>query len=342
MENKKNKSEVFDSSNLLIFLIKNKKPVFLAIALSAIISSIASFLIVPKFKSTVILFPTTTNSIAKALLSDRTGENQDVLEFGEEEEAEKMIQVLKSDEIKNKVISKFDLFAHYEIDSTGSYPLTELHEEFDDNITFKRTEFMSVRIDVLDKDPQIAADIANLIAALLDSTTNRMQHERAEMAFKIVEKNFIDLNAEIRSKEDSLNRLRALGINDYESQSEVLNDAYAQAIVAGKTGSLKPLEEKLKTLSQYGGAYVSLRDDLEHLRKQMSNIKARYEDARVDANQVLPHKFIVNNAYKAEKKSYPLRWLIVMVSCVSSVLICIVLLLIKEKIQEFQAINNNG
>lgn len=331
MNNPEYRKSEFDSSTLIGFLWVNRKTILVVTIATVILSSVVSLMIDSKYKSTVILFPTTTNSISKALLAENPGSKSDILEFGQEEEAEQMLQVLKSDEIKNRIIKKYNLFQHYDIDSTGKYPMTELYEEFDNNINFKRTEFMSVQIDVLDKDPQKAADIANDIAALLDSTKNRMQRERAEMAFKIVEKTYFDLQTEIHAKEDSLNKLRELGINDYESQSEVLNDAYAQALVQGKTSAIKPLQEKLQLLSKYGGAYVSLRDDLELLKKSLSNIKSRYEDAKTDAQQALPHKFIVNKGFKAEKKSYPVRWLIVFVATLSAIILTILLLIIADR-----------
>ena len=46
----------------------------------------------------------------------RTIREKDFLEFGEEEEAEQMIQILRSDEIRHHVIGKFDLMNHYQID----------------------------------------------------------------------------------------------------------------------------------------------------------------------------------------------------------------------------------
>ncbi len=60
-----------------------------------------------------------------------------------------------------------------------------------------------------------------------------------------------------------------------------------------------------------------LRDALEHDKKQLSELKARYEESKVDATESLPHKFVVSNAYRAEKKTYPIRWLIVVISLLS-------------------------
>jgi uncharacterized protein involved in exopolysaccharide biosynthesis len=47
----------------------------------------------------------------------------------------------------------------------------------------------------------------------------------------------------------------------------------------------------------------------------------------------LSHKFIVEKAYPAEKKAYPIRWLIVVLSTFSAVLLAIVGILVKNQIE---------
>ncbi len=93
------------------------------------------------------------------------------------------------------------------------------------------------------------------------------------------------------------------------------------------------LEEKLTNLSEYGGAYVSIRDALEYEKKQLSELKTKYEEAKVDAEEELPCKFIVNSAYKAEKKSYPVRWLIVVVSTLSAFLLAVLVLIVLDNLK---------
>lgn len=321
----------FDSLNLLAFIYKWKKQFILIGIATVIISSIAAFMITPKYKSTVIMFPTQTSSISKALLTENNGKD-DILKFGEEEEAEQMLQILNSDEIKSKICDKFKLMEHYNIDATDKFKYTKLFDEFKDNISFERTEFMSVKVEVLDKDPQFAADICNEISNLLDSVKNKMQKQRAIAALKIVERSYLSLKKEIQDINDSLKVLRLMGINDYETQSQVFNEQYAMAIAKNNTAGARMLEEKLKVLSTYGGAYVSLRELHEEQIKQLALIKAKYEEARVDAEQILTQKFIVNNAVKAEKKAYPIRWLIVVVATISALLVAFLFLLIVENL----------
>ena len=110
-----------------------------------------------------------------------------------------------------------------------------------------------------------------------------MQKEVAVKAFGIVEAEYFKLRDEVKAMEDSLNAIRRLGIHDYESQAEMINQQLAIELAKNNQAGIKALYEKLELLSQYGGAYVSLRDNLEHERKQLSQIKAKYEEAKVDA-----------------------------------------------------------
>lgn len=290
-----------------------------AVILSSVFSS--KYFITPLFESTVILYPTASNSISKVLLSENFNNSKDILEFGEDEQTEQMLQILNSNKIRDKIIEKYDLLNHYEIAKESKLKMTSLFNEYEDKFKFRRTEYMAVKISVLDKDAQMAADMANEVAELVDSTINQMQKEVAKKAFVIVETEYNKLRDQIRVKEDSLTVLRSLGVYDYESQSEMFNRQLAIEMAKGNNASIKRLESKLEILAKYGGPYVSLRDALEHDKKQLSELRAKYEEAKVDASQNLPHKFIVSSAYKAEKKSYPIRWLIVLISTLSSLLI---------------------
>jgi len=333
--NKIQENSDFNSTNFILFLYNWRKILIIigVIALGASMLFSAPFFIIPKYKATVIMFPTSTNSISKALMNDNYGGKQDILEFGAEEQAEQLLQILNSNKIRARIIQKYDLVEHYDIDPDSKYKNTLLFNEYESNISFRRTEFMAVEIEVLDRDAQTAADIANDIAALLDSTKNSMQKERAIKGYKIVETEYKRSQEEILQMEDSLTSLRKLGVNDYETQAEAYNTQLAIALAHNNATGARALEAKLENLSQYGGAYVSIRDALEYEKKQLSALKSKYEEAKVDAEQELPCKFIVNSAYKAEKKSYPVRWLIVVVSTFSALLLGILVLIIIENVK---------
>ncbi|NOX85478.1 MAG: hypothetical protein GXO86_05870 [Chlorobi bacterium] len=327
MELDKQTKKPFFSGVFMQIVFKYKKHLAIigiaVIILSVIFSS--PFFITPLYKSTVILYPTASKSISKALLSESSGNQKDILEFGEEEQTEQMLQILNSNKIMDRVIRKYNLMEHYGISPKARYKMTQLYKEYENNFKFRRTEYMAVKISVFDKDPQMAADMANDVAELVDSTINQMQKEVAKKAFEIVKNEYFKLKNEVKVKEDSMTVLRELGVHDYESQAEMFNRQLAIEMARGNTEGVRRLQKKLKILAKYGGPYVSLRDALEYDKKQLSQVKARYEEAKVDATENLPHKFIVSSAYKAEKKSYPIRWLIVMISTVSSLFLSILI-----------------
>ncbi len=337
MVNKLKESEDFVSTNFIVFLYKWRKPLFI-ITVAALLASIlfsSPLFITPKFKSTVIMFPTSSNSISKALLGENTDEKQDILQFGEDAQSEQMLQILNSNKIRDRIIQKYNLMKHYEISPESPYKYTKLYKRYDENVSFRRTEYMAVKITVLDRDAVVAANMANDIAELLDSTKNAIQKERAVKAYKIVADEYTKLKADVQKKEDSLTSLRELGIHDYETQAEMMNQQLAIELAKGNKAGIKALEGQLAILAKYGGPYVSLRDALEYDKKKLSEVEGKYDEARIDATEVLPQKFVVNSAYPAEKKSYPVRWIIVLVSTLSAFILGVIILAVLDSVSGY-------
>jgi uncharacterized protein involved in exopolysaccharide biosynthesis len=322
-----------NSGNLIVFFYKWRKPLLIVTVVAIIASVLVSLLIENKYKSTVVLFPTTTSSISKALISEHNNGKEDVLRFGEEEEAEQMIQILNSDEIRNKIIEKYNLAQHYEIDDDVDYKFTKLQREYENNVTFNRTKFMSVEINVLDHDPDTAALIANDIAAFLDTAKNRMRKEVAIQALQIVEDEYNNQLGYMQELDDSLEFIRKLGIINVRAQTERLTEQLAIAILQGKKNAIESLQIKLDTLSKYAGVFTNIQEQILLEQERVALIRSKYREAKLDAERNLQHKFIVNNAYPAEKKSYPIRWLIVVISTFASFLLTLVLILFMESVK---------
>ncbi|MEI6172582.1 MAG: hypothetical protein WCR01_02450 [Bacteroidota bacterium] len=339
MTNEIKKAEDFDSSNLVIFLYRWRKPLFIVLVVALVGSWFFSspWFITPKYKSTVIMFPASSSSISKSLLNEQSVKGQDITAFGEDDQAEQLLQILNSNKIRDRIMRKFNLMQHYKIDSTSDYKYSNLFKEYDNNITFRRTEFMAVQISVYDSDPQVAADIANTIASLLDSAKNDMMRQRSVKGFKVVEAEYNATKAEKDKIVDSLITLGGLGVNDVEYQSQVLNQQYAISIMNGNRNAVVALQKKLDILGKYGGIYMALKNALEFKTEQLILLETKYKQAKVDAEENLPQKFVVSDAFKAERKSYPIRWLIISVSMVSALFMAIIIIMIVEKISAYNS-----
>lgn len=333
----KQKDTAFNSKYLCRLLAEYKKSVLIILIAAALLAVLFSspLFISPLYKSTAILYPTSSNSISKVLISTTYQSNNDIMNFGESEQTEQMLQVLNSNRIRDKVIEKYNLMEHYGIKPNSRYPYTRLNKLYDSRIKFRRTEYNAVRITVWDSDAELAAKMANDIAELFDTTMNAMQKEVAVKAFKLVETEYNSLCAEMAALEDSLNTLRSLGVFDYEAQVEMFSQQLAVELGKGNHQGVKNIQDHLDILAQYGGAYYAISEKLDHDRLQLSLVKTKYEEAKVDATEDIPHKFVVTSAFKAEHKDYPIRWIIVVVTVLATFLLLLLLLVVFERYGSF-------
>ena len=326
---------IFDNSWLIAIINQNKKIFIITTIIAALVFGALAIFLPSEYRATVILFPASNESVGQTFLSESTP-NKGITRFGENEELEYFLQILNSDEIKNYITKKFNLYEHYNIDTTKAYPKTKLRKKINNNISFHKTEFMSIEIEVFDKDPKYAADIANAIADYSDTLINKIKQERAEKIYEIVKNEYFSALAELNQMQDSISKIRNLGILNYKSQSEVYSEAYAQAIAKGNIKGAQMLEEKLKLLAQYGGICQSFDEMVPYESKRIINLKEKYLQAKFEAKHIIPYKFIVNRAEIPEKEYYPLRWLIFIGGLLSTwtlLTIALIFLLKKKNIE---------
>lgn len=337
-------NDTFNTKYLCRLLMKYRKSILIVLVVAALLAFFFSspWFITPLYKSSVILYPTSSNSISKVLISTTFQTDKDILEFGETEQTEQMLQILNSDRIRRIIIKRHNLMDHYGIKPTQKYPITKLNKLYDKRIKFRKTEYNAVKITVMDSDPEIAARIANDITDLYDSTMNTMQKEVAIQAFQLVEAEYNSLCAEMTALEDSLNVLRSHGVFDYESQVEMLSQQLAVELGKGNNQGVKNIQNQLDILAKYGGAYYAISEKLDHDRLQLSLIKTKYEEAKVDATQDIPHKFVVNTATPAEQKDSPKRLLIVILTVFATFVLLIMLLGLFDRYGSFFHEEANG
>ena len=317
------------SGGLLLFIFRNRMPLLTVTVTAIVVSVIVSLLITDRYSSSVILYPTESTSLSRSIMGPADSRG-DMMGFGQEADAERLLQVLNSDAIRDRIVEKYSLMDHYEIDKEGRYPYTELNRKFDENVRFSKTEFMAVEIEVLDTDATIAAGMANDIAGLIDTVMNNMHKERVLKSLSIVQQEYERLKTETGNLEDSLKIIRGKGVLDYETQAEVLNNAYATAVLNKDTTGIYFFRERINNLMEWGGIYVNLRGNLELQYEKLSDLKSVYDETRLNAENLMSYRFIVTPAKVSEKSSYPVRSLIVVVSAVAAFILTLFTLLMIE------------
>jgi len=301
-----------DSVNLLNIFLKYWKVLLLAGITVFIISAALSLLITPLFRSTVVLYPTTNVVETQTLFGIQ---NNATPLFGDETATEKVLQILKSDEIKNYLLSKYDLMKHYNISERAKYKYTLLDMRMKKYIVSRKTQYNSVELSVLDKDPVLAATMANDIAVRIDTVFNKIVMDAGRKAFAAINNSYSDQLARVKSLEDSLH------------------------IVMGK-GSLSAVPVNLKAGSvnsswaaaagMYNPEFLRLINMFESENENLSEIRSRLTEAKMLAEQILPYTHIINKANVSEKKALPKRSVIVIASTFSVLLLMFFILALSE------------
>lgn len=327
----------FNSFNLIFFVWKWRKLLLIVCAVTGVLAFVFSspWIIKPKYKSTAIIYAPRTNSLSQILMNQNNyNERLDIKAYGMEEETEQMMQILNSREVKDAMIAQFNLIEHYDIDTTKKAWHTKLYKTFDGNCVIKRTQFGAISVNVMDVDPQFAADIANAIVNELDEVKNRVERDRAEAAYLLLKNQLEEIEAEVSRLDDSLKVIMEQGVYDFESQSERVMQQYAVAVAQGNSAAQQRLQNELAKLSEYGQQSVTIRENLLLFREYKVLCQSKMMDAKVDMESRVPVKFVVQKAIPADKKEYPKKLIIVLVSVVSSFILSLIVLLIMNNIQQ--------
>ena len=316
------------SDNLFRFLWDKRKAIFLISLIVAIASTIISLLIKPLFLSTAIVFPAATSSVS---FSDQRNAKSAAMDFGEEEQSEQLVQILQSSRIRDKIVSEFKLLKHYDISENDVNKHFKLSQAYDGHFAFTRTRYGSIRIDVLDEDPKLAAAMANKIVDLIDTVKNDMIAERTIPAFEVNLRKKQQMEHERDSILTRLDSLANLGVIALEVRSNLF-----QAYVDSKNpADREELKRKIEVNMKFGAMY----DGLEYMRNEkivkLEDFRISYEQAESDANAKFNHKFVVEKAVVADKKEKPKRLIIVLVSTIAGFLFSIFGLLLYDRYKAF-------
>ena len=318
-----------ERERLLTFLFRKRKIIlsfsFVAIALAFGLS----YLITPLYLSTAIIFPAASSSVS---FSEQRNTKASSMDFGEEEQAEQLVQILQSAQIKDLIVEKFDLMKHYNISESDGYKYDKLNKAYEGHFSFERTRFGSIKIDVLDRDPKLAAKMANEIVSLIDTVKNNIIRKRTLPAFEITKRKKEQLENEINALLNEMDSLSKLGVVSLDVRSRLF-----QALVDSKNPQEKKLlQKKIEINSLLGSTFDGLERKRNEKITKLEDFKVAYEQAESDAATDFSHKFVVQRATVADKKDQPKRIIITIIAAIGSFIFIVFSLLLIDRYKELK------
>ncbi len=309
MEKKDNNSSIFNNTDLLKIIQKYYKHLAIILFASALMSILFSsaFFITPKYKSTATIYP------------------YNIIQFSSETASEQLLQFAYSDDIHEQVIAENNLAEHYEINKNTKHFKTKLYDYYFDHVKIRKTEYESICIEVTDKNAEKAYQIVLSIIKEINEKIKQIQKDRF---YEYV----LEWESRLDEKTEELDSLRkisdTLRINydlwDYDIQLEKATEYYY------RSGS-KQAKEALDNLKEKGEDLRILNEKLQNEGIRYAEIKKEYEEALDSYNKSLTYTSVVSSPKIADKKSYPIRWLIVLLTVFSATILSLIVLVIIEK-----------
>ena len=301
--------DFFNSKNIIDLLIKWKYHLLVIVSIAILLAILfsSSIFITPLFKSYAVVYPS------------------NVSPYSDESETEQMMQMLQSKEIRDSIINKFDLPGHYGIDRDYKYFMSTLLWEYGKKVKISKTPYEAVSIEVWDKDPKIACDIVNEIMYQYNFKVRSLHKEK----FLEVVNNY-RIITDIKKRElDSLAGIaKELGIKygllDFPMQTREVMRAYLGAgSSSGKGGEVNRLK---KNMEEKGGDREMVSALITAETKDYSTLKLDYDRAILDYNRNFTYVNVLNKPFPADKKSYPVRWVIVVLSAMGTLIIATIII----------------
>ena len=127
----------------------------------------------------------------------------------------------------------------------------------------------------------------------------------------------------------------------WQLSPNVLYEQLSTEISQNDTKAVDNLENKIKDITNNHLIVKDLLSEIEQRREYLTIVKTKLDEARLDATQVIPHKFVVTTAFPTEKPVFPIRWVIILVTMVSTLMFTLLITCILENNSE-QIFRKNG
>ena len=293
--------KLFNSRHLVNIIGKWRYHLLVIVVITAVLAMIFSgpSFITPLYESHAIAYPA------------------NVEPYSDESETEQMLQIMNSQDIIDSMVAKFDLPRHYEINPAYKYFKTALYDTYHEHVSISKTPYESVRIEVKDKNPDTASMMVSAILSFYDKKIARLHKIKSYEVILMYERQLSEKRASLDSLKKELIRLGTEeGLLEYESQSQEIMKGYLGTIDGSNSSKInkKEVDRLRKSMEQGSGQLIELVQMIEFEAASYVEVKLDYEMAQRFYFADLTYSNIVSPPYPADKKAFPIRWLIVAIS----------------------------
>ncbi|MCE3229377.1 MAG: hypothetical protein K0S32_3928 [Bacteroidetes bacterium] len=299
-----------DTYLLTRFIRKNFKSLALFAIIGAAIGLTTALFIPKEYKSTAIVFPPSAPSVESSI---------DNPNFGYDVEADRLIQILHSNEVRDSVVKLFDLYSYYELDHQKNENKDELIKKYRSDIRFERTPSMSIVLSAQTRSAELSADILNYIIAVTDKVREKIYKQNLITSFQNAQQEY----NEQKIKMDSMQFVLTKKLKDNNLNSLIILASNAQISID---------MDKLST-SRGDASGLSIGSDIisfKNVTERLKESEGKLLRLKKILNTPVPKLFVIDHAEPRFKKAFPSYLIFTLAGAVFSVAVLLIILTIKR------------
>ena len=240
------------------------KKIAIATFIIASITAVISLMVPVYYEAGTTFYAASPELAAPAPLST----NQDIISvYGDDTDIDRLLSISQSNELKDFLISKFNLYERYEIDPEDPKAPYKVQLKLSKLYQANKNKFDAIFLTVEDRDPETSAQMANSARNKINEIAQKLIKESQSQTSDGYARSLTEKETLLTLFNDSLSVLRVkYNVIDTENQGQVLaeNSSSAEFLLS---------EAEARYTSLKTGNYSS--DTIANLRSKIAGLKAR-------------------------------------------------------------------
>lgn len=261
------------------FLFEHRRFFIGALLVGAIIGGGVTFLMPKKYRSTAVVYPYNTYTKNDIISNPQ---------FGYEVETEQLMQLLESANMRDRTIEKFRLYEYYQLDTNQRDWRARLMMKYLNDVSFARSRYLSVVINVTTENPELSARIANFQVSEVDNYRASIFKENRERELSNKEREYRQSEAAMERLRDSIYGIKTNKRELLYTFIENLNNENYRADEFVDDPSLEKLVDQ----------YI-------FLFRRNAELRRNYFEASERMQEPLPSVYVIDKAVPSYKKVSP-------------------------------------
>lgn len=282
----------------IVRILLKWRVLILVVTFLGIAGSVIVALMLPNYyKSTAVFYPQNLSVFDRGYLFGTESKEKVQSLFGDKQDVNRLLSIANSTELLSHLIDHYSLADHYGVDTNAKDWRYKVYREFEGNYKVLKSDLDNVELSIWDQNARLSSEMVNYMVGQIDQIYSSLVKQRNSQNVETVEAQVNRIQAELDTISDQLS-----------GYSDTTRSMYK--MLAKRQGNL------LEDLSYW---------------------KSLFNQYRAAADYNVSSLFIIEQAYPAERKDRPVRWLIVVSATLVAFFLSAIAAILFEKYKEIKA-----